>query len=223
MGTLIPLAPALAALGKGQPSVLADELQTAFSITVVGVLVGLLAFTVALIRERYYTQGPRRPRVPARSCAATPQSSTPATVPQPSAAAPSHMTLDRPADRDLRRPRPAQTSAAAARRRSRAPSIPRLPPAGPQPTPPPAPASPAQPPPRPAAAAARAAEEEVRHQEEDSEAPQAAPPAFPPPPPASAQPVAPPAGRQSRRIPTHRQGAGRTDRRQADDASNDGA
>ena len=34
MGTLIPLAPALAALGKGEPNVLADKLQTAFSITV---------------------------------------------------------------------------------------------------------------------------------------------------------------------------------------------
>lgn len=56
MGTLIPLAPALAALGKGQPDVLADELQTAFAITVVGVLVGLLAFTVALARERYFTR-----------------------------------------------------------------------------------------------------------------------------------------------------------------------
>jgi biopolymer transport protein ExbB/TolQ len=56
MGTLIPLAPALAALGKGQPSVLADELQTAFAITVVGVLVGLVAFSVALVRERYYTR-----------------------------------------------------------------------------------------------------------------------------------------------------------------------
>jgi biopolymer transport protein ExbB/TolQ len=56
MGTLIPLAPALSALGKGDARVLADELQTAFAITVVGVLIGLVAFTVALIRERYYTR-----------------------------------------------------------------------------------------------------------------------------------------------------------------------
>lgn len=56
MGTLIPLAPALSALGKGQPTVLADELQSAFAITVVGVAVGLVSFTVALVRERFYTR-----------------------------------------------------------------------------------------------------------------------------------------------------------------------
>lgn len=56
MGTLIPLAPALAALGKGDAKVLANELQTAFAITVVGVLVGLAAFTIALLRERFYTR-----------------------------------------------------------------------------------------------------------------------------------------------------------------------
>jgi biopolymer transport protein ExbB/TolQ len=89
MGTLIPLAPALAALGKGQPSVLADELQTAFAITVVGVLVGLVAFTVALVRERYYTRDLadleflRELRGDAAEIA-------PASVPQPSAAAPAH-------------------------------------------------------------------------------------------------------------------------------------
>ncbi len=56
MGTLIPLAPALAALGDGDAKVLADELQTAFAITVVGVLIGLVAFGVALVRERFYTK-----------------------------------------------------------------------------------------------------------------------------------------------------------------------
>lgn len=56
MGTLIPLAPALAALGKGDSKVLADELQTAFAITVIGVLIGLVAFAVALFRERFYTK-----------------------------------------------------------------------------------------------------------------------------------------------------------------------
>ena len=56
MGTLIPLAPALAALGEGDAKVLADELQTAFAITVVGVAIGLIAFGVALVRERYYTK-----------------------------------------------------------------------------------------------------------------------------------------------------------------------
>lgn len=56
MGTLIPLAPALAALGDGDAKVLADELQTAFAITVLGVMIGLVAFTVALVRERFYTK-----------------------------------------------------------------------------------------------------------------------------------------------------------------------
>jgi biopolymer transport protein ExbB/TolQ len=89
MGTLIPLAPALAALGKGQPSVLAGELQTAFAITVVGVAVGLIAFTVALVRERYYTKDLadleflREIRGDASQIAQ-------ATAAQPSAAAPSH-------------------------------------------------------------------------------------------------------------------------------------
>lgn len=56
MGTLIPLAPALAALGEGDAKVLATELQTAFAITVLGVAIGLVAFGVALMRERYYTK-----------------------------------------------------------------------------------------------------------------------------------------------------------------------
>ncbi|MBK5230502.1 MAG: MotA/TolQ/ExbB proton channel family protein, partial [Thermoleophilia bacterium] len=56
MGTLIPLAPALAALGKGDVEVLASKLQTAFAITVVGVAIGLVAFAVALVRERFYTK-----------------------------------------------------------------------------------------------------------------------------------------------------------------------
>lgn len=54
MGTLIPLAPALEALGRGNAEVLAEELRTAFAITVVGIAVGLIAFTAAVIRERIY-------------------------------------------------------------------------------------------------------------------------------------------------------------------------
>lgn len=56
MGTLIPLAPALAALGNGDAKVLTDELQTAFAITVVGVAVGLIAFAIALVHERFYSR-----------------------------------------------------------------------------------------------------------------------------------------------------------------------
>jgi biopolymer transport protein ExbB/TolQ len=56
MGTLIPLAPALAALGRGDAKVLTDELQTAFAITVIGVGIGLLAFAIALVHERFYSR-----------------------------------------------------------------------------------------------------------------------------------------------------------------------
>jgi biopolymer transport protein ExbB/TolQ len=56
MGTLIPLSPALSALGDGDLSELSDALRVAFGITVIGILVGLLAFTVALVRERLYAQ-----------------------------------------------------------------------------------------------------------------------------------------------------------------------
>ncbi|MFT4050356.1 MAG: MotA/TolQ/ExbB proton channel family protein [Solirubrobacterales bacterium] len=97
MGTLIPLAPALAALGKGQPSVLADELQTAFAITVVGVLVGLVAFTVALIRERYFTRDLADLEF-LRELRGDAAVLVPASAPQPSAAAPIHLTsTDQPA------------------------------------------------------------------------------------------------------------------------------
>lgn len=89
MGTLIPLAPALAALGKGQPSVLADELQTAFAITVVGVLIGLVAFTVALIRERYFTRDLTDLEF-LRELRGDSAVVGPASVAQPSAATPAH-------------------------------------------------------------------------------------------------------------------------------------
>jgi biopolymer transport protein ExbB/TolQ len=56
MGTLIPLSPALSALGRGDLSELAEALQVAFGITVIGILVGMLAFVVALVRERIYAQ-----------------------------------------------------------------------------------------------------------------------------------------------------------------------
>ncbi|MGK2878575.1 MAG: MotA/TolQ/ExbB proton channel family protein, partial [Solirubrobacterales bacterium] len=121
MGTLIPLSPALAALGRGEPNVLADELQTAFSITVVGVLVGLVAFTIALVRERFFTKDLADLEFlrELRGDAAT---ITPATVPQPSAAAPSHLTAtDQPvaasqiaAEETLVIPTPAQPAPAAA-------------------------------------------------------------------------------------------------------------
>jgi biopolymer transport protein ExbB/TolQ len=56
MGTLIPLSPALSALAKGSVSNLADNLRVAFSVTVLGLMVGAIAFAVSLIRDRLYSQ-----------------------------------------------------------------------------------------------------------------------------------------------------------------------
>jgi biopolymer transport protein ExbB/TolQ len=56
MGTLIPLSPALEGLARGDIATLTDNLQTAFSITVLGLLVGVLAFALSLVRERLYAQ-----------------------------------------------------------------------------------------------------------------------------------------------------------------------
>jgi biopolymer transport protein ExbB/TolQ len=56
MGTLIPLSPALAALGDGDVERLTDDLRVAFSVTVAGLLVGAIAFAVSLVRDRMYDQ-----------------------------------------------------------------------------------------------------------------------------------------------------------------------
>ena len=56
MGTLIPLAPGLAALGHGEVSTLATDLRTAFAATTIGLLVGTVAFALTLIRTRMYTE-----------------------------------------------------------------------------------------------------------------------------------------------------------------------
>lgn len=56
MGTLIPLAPGLAALGNGDVTTLADNLRDAFGATVVGLLVGTVAFALTLARTRMYTE-----------------------------------------------------------------------------------------------------------------------------------------------------------------------
>ncbi len=56
MGTLIPISPALVALASGDVQTLSANLIIAFSTTVVGLLVGLIAYLVSLARERAYTQ-----------------------------------------------------------------------------------------------------------------------------------------------------------------------
>jgi biopolymer transport protein ExbB/TolQ len=56
MGTLIPLSPALSGLAHGNVTALTSNLQVAFSVTVTGLLIGALAFSVSLIRDRLYGQ-----------------------------------------------------------------------------------------------------------------------------------------------------------------------
>jgi biopolymer transport protein ExbB/TolQ len=56
MGTLIPLAPGLEALGSGDVAMLADDLRDAFAATVIGLLVGTVAFALTLSRTRMYTE-----------------------------------------------------------------------------------------------------------------------------------------------------------------------
>ena len=52
MGTLIPLAPGLESLGRGDVAALAADMRTAFAATVVGLLVGTVAFALTLVRTR---------------------------------------------------------------------------------------------------------------------------------------------------------------------------
>jgi biopolymer transport protein ExbB/TolQ len=54
MGTLIPLAPGLAALGHGNVATLAGDLRTAFAATTIGLLVGTVAFALTITRTRLY-------------------------------------------------------------------------------------------------------------------------------------------------------------------------
>ncbi len=56
MGTLIPLSPALTGLASGNTIVLTQNLRVAFSVTVVGLLVGAVAFAISLYRDRMYSQ-----------------------------------------------------------------------------------------------------------------------------------------------------------------------
>lgn len=56
MGTLIPLGPGLTALGNGNIDILATALTVAFDTTVVGLLVGLLAYAMGRVRRRWYEQ-----------------------------------------------------------------------------------------------------------------------------------------------------------------------
>lgn len=56
MGTLIPISPALVGLARGDVETLSANLIVAFTTTVVGLLIGGLAYVVSVVRERRYTQ-----------------------------------------------------------------------------------------------------------------------------------------------------------------------
>ena len=56
MGTLIPLSPALAGLADGDVATLTENLRVAFGVTVIGLLVGAIAFAISLVRDRLYAQ-----------------------------------------------------------------------------------------------------------------------------------------------------------------------
>ncbi len=56
MGTLIPLSPALTGLASGDTQTLSHDLRVAFSVTVVGLLIGAVAFGISLSRDRLYGQ-----------------------------------------------------------------------------------------------------------------------------------------------------------------------
>ena len=56
MGTLIPLSPALDGLAKGDVQQLSENLRVAFSVTVLGLLIGAVAFSISLVRDRLYAQ-----------------------------------------------------------------------------------------------------------------------------------------------------------------------
>ncbi|HET6508065.1 MAG TPA: MotA/TolQ/ExbB proton channel family protein [Baekduia sp.] len=56
MGTLIPLAPGLRALGRGDIHLLADDLRIAFAATTVGLLAGTVAFALTLVRTRRWNE-----------------------------------------------------------------------------------------------------------------------------------------------------------------------
>jgi biopolymer transport protein ExbB/TolQ len=56
MGTLILVSPALTGLANGNTAALSENLRLAFSVTVVGLLIGAIAFGLSLTRDRMYGQ-----------------------------------------------------------------------------------------------------------------------------------------------------------------------
>jgi len=56
MGTLIPMGPALLGLAQGDMQSLSDNMIIAFGTTVVGLMAGVIAYMVSMVRNRWYAQ-----------------------------------------------------------------------------------------------------------------------------------------------------------------------
>ena len=56
MGTLIPMGPALIGLASGNIQQLASNLVIAFGTTVVGLLVGVIGYSISMVKRRWYAQ-----------------------------------------------------------------------------------------------------------------------------------------------------------------------
>ncbi|HYZ80431.1 MAG TPA: MotA/TolQ/ExbB proton channel family protein, partial [Solirubrobacteraceae bacterium] len=107
MGTLIPLSPALTGLANGNTTALSQNLRVAFSVTVVGLLIGAVAFGLSLSRDRLYGQDLSDLEYiaaivsdPRDRAAATPGSPTPAAATARGPALHAHPTAQPPAIRE---------------------------------------------------------------------------------------------------------------------------
>lgn len=60
MGTLIPLGPGLAALGRGNLDILATAMSVAFDTTVLGLLAGIVGFVLGRARRLWYERALER-------------------------------------------------------------------------------------------------------------------------------------------------------------------
>ena len=56
MGTLIPMGPALLGLAQGDMQSLSDNMIIAFGTTVVGLMAGVIAYMISMVRNRWYAQ-----------------------------------------------------------------------------------------------------------------------------------------------------------------------
>ncbi|VVS95645.1 MotA/TolQ/ExbB proton channel family protein [Desulfoluna spongiiphila] len=73
IGTLIPMGTGLAALGQGDLSMLSSELVIAFTTTVVGLAVGLLAYLFLVVKNRWADEDLLNMEVATEALAGSPQ------------------------------------------------------------------------------------------------------------------------------------------------------